>query len=283
VARLQKHSLDHPTETRTFGLGRLDLVDLNDTAVGRTNYAPGWKWSKDVKPIVGTEWCEIHHMGYTVSGRLHTQMADGSMIEFGPGDVFEIPPIHDAWVVGDEPWISIDWSGRRFYGKAADSMAAPILATILFTDIVGSTQLAARLGDSGWRDTLAEYHAMLRRLLERNHGREIQTTGDGLLAIFDSPARGVRCALEMAHGSTALGLEQRAGLHTGEVELAGDDVRGIAVHLAARVAASGSAGEVLISGTTNALLFGSSLRTTSRGNHDLKGIDQPVELFAVDA
>jgi class 3 adenylate cyclase len=281
VTRLQKHSLDHPTETRNFGLGRLDLVDLNDIAIGRTNYAPGWKWSHDVKPIVGTEWCESHHMGYTVSGRLHSEMADGSMIEVGPGDVFEIPPVHDAWVVGDEPWVSIDWAGRRFYGKAADAMAAPILATILFTDVVGSTQLAARLGDHVWREKLAEYHAMLRQLLERHRGREIQTTGDGLLAMFDSPARAVHFGLDSAAAAPTLDLEQRAGMHTGEVELAGDDVRGVAVHLAARVAAAADAGEVLVSATTNALLFGSGIKTVSRGSHSLKGIDQPVELFAV--
>jgi class 3 adenylate cyclase len=281
VARLQKRNLDQPTETRTFGLGRLDLVDLGDTAVGRTNYAPGWRWSQDVKPIVGTEYCEIHHVGYTVSGRLHTQMTDGSMIEFGPGDVFEIPPGHDAWVVGDEPWISIDWSGRRFYGKAADALGAPILATILLTDIVGSTELATRMGDSAWRDRLAEYHAMLRRLLELHHGREIQTTGDGLLAIFDSPARAVRCALESAASARGLGLEQRAGLHTGEIELAGDDVRGVNVHLAARVAAAAGPNEVFVSPVTNTLLFGSGISGTSRGGHSLKGIEGDVELFAV--
>jgi class 3 adenylate cyclase len=282
VSRLQKRNLDQPNETRTFGLGRLDLVDLGDTVVGRTHYAPGWRWSQDVKPIVGTDWCEIHHVGYTVSGRLHTEMADGSMIEIGPGDVFILPPNHDAWVLGDEPWVSIDWSGRRFYGKAADAMAAPVLATMLFTDIVGSTQLAAQLGDSTWRDRLAEYHSMLRRFLELHHGREVQTTGDGLLAIFDSPARAVRCALDSAAAAPSLRLEQRAGLHTGEIELAGDDVRGLAVHLAARVAGAAAAGEVLVSSTTNALLIGSGLTTTSRGTHELKGIDGQVELFAVE-
>jgi class 3 adenylate cyclase len=281
VARLRKRNLSQPTDSRTFGRGRLDLVDMGDIAVGRTNYAPGWRWSQDVKPIVGTEACEMHHIGYVVSGRLHTEMADGSSIEIGPGDVFELPPGHDAWVIGDEPWVSIDWSGRRFYGLAPASAATAVLTTIMFTDIVGSTELAARLGDNEWRERLAEYHALVRTSLERHHGREIQTTGDGILATFDAPARGVQCALELARTTPELGLEQRAGLHTGEIELHGEDVRGVAVHLAARVAAAASAGEVLVSSTTNALLMGSGLNTVSRGNHSLKGIEQPVELFSV--
>jgi class 3 adenylate cyclase len=208
-------------------------------------------------------------------------MVDGSSIEIGPGDVFELPPGHDAWVVGDEPWVSIDWSGRRFYGKPADALATPVLATIMFTDIVGSTELAAKLGDNAWRERLAEYHGLVRRSLERHHGREIQTTGDGILATFDGPARGVHCALELAAASPELGLDQRAGLHTGEIEMHGDDVRGVAVHLAARVAAAAGAGEVLVSAVTNALLFGSGINSVSRGSHSLKGIEQPVELFAV--
>jgi len=249
--------------------------------VGRTNYAPGWRWSKDVKPIVGTEWCEVHHLGYTIGGRLHTEMADGSMIEIGPGDAFEIPPIHDAWVVGAEPWVSIDWSGRRFYGKSAEALAAPVLSTVLFTDIVGSTVLAAQLGDHQWLNRLAEYHALVRSTLERYRGREIQTTGDGVLATFDAPARAVNCALDLARATPELGFQQRAGLHTGEIEFHGDDVRGVNVHVAARVAAAAGPGEVFVSATTNALLIGSGVHTESRGRHALKGIDEPVELFVV--
>jgi class 3 adenylate cyclase len=203
------------------------------------------------------------------------------MLDVEAGDVFEFPAGHDSWVLGDEPWVSIDWTGRRFFGKALDDGADRVLATILFTDLVGSTERLREMGDQTWRAVLAEYHAMVRRCIERHRGREIQTTGDGMLATFDSPARGVRCALETAEGSRAMGLEQRAGLHTGEVQFAGDDVRGIAVHLAARVAAEAGAEQVFVSATTNALLFGSGLNTVSRGTHSLKGIEQPVELFAV--
>lgn len=264
-----------------MGRGRLEVVEMGDAAFGRIVYQPGWRWTVDVRPIAGTELCEIHHMGYVIAGRLRIEMRDGSVLETEAGDVFECPPGHDAWVVGDEPWISIDWTGRRHYGRTRDAAAERKLVTILFTDLVESTQLAARLGDAGWRDLMGDYLTTVGRALERHHGRQIQMTGDGVLASFESPAHAVHCALDLAASATELGLRQRAGLHTGEVDFAGDDVRGIAVHLAARVAAAAGAGEVLVSATTNGLLFGSGFNSVSRGSHELKGIDQPVELFAV--
>jgi class 3 adenylate cyclase len=130
---------------------------------------------------------------------------------------------------------------------------------------------------------LASYHGVATRSIERFRGREVATTGDGVLALFDSPARAVRCATETATAAHDLGIEQRAGIHTGEVDQVGGDVRGIAVHLAARVAVAAGAGEVLISATTNVLLTGSGITTSSRGAQALKGINQPVELFAVEA
>jgi class 3 adenylate cyclase len=282
VAQVRKKSLDRPDEVRGVGRGRLELVELGDSAFGRITFEPGWRWSEDVKPIVRTEMCEVHHVGYVLSGMLRTEFSDGSMLDVAAGDVFELPPGHDAWVVGDQPWVSIDWTGRRFFGQTPDATGERVLATIMFTDIVGSTQLAAQLGDHAWRGRLAEYNAAVRRSLERYRGREVHTTGDGVLATFDSPARGVQCALELAAAAPGLGLEQRAGLHTGEIERAGDDIRGIAVHYAARVAAAAGPGEVLVSATTNALIFGSGLATSSRGTHELKGIEGAVELFAVE-
>ena len=264
-----------------MGRGQLEVVDLGDSALGRIRYQPGWRWTEDVQPIVGTPLCQVHHIGIVVSGLLRVEMADGTSMELGPDDVFEIPPNHDAWVVGDEPWVSIDSAGRRYFGRSPGVTADRILATILFTDLVSSTELVARLGDLAWRDRLADYHDLVRRKLERFGGREIASTGDGVLALFDSPARAVRCATDLARATEDLGLVQRAGLHTGEVEQAGTEVRGVAVHLAARVAASAGPGEVFLSSTTNQLLTGSGLTTVSRGSHALKGIDEPVELFAV--
>jgi len=283
VSKLQKRSLSNPDEVRSVGRGKLELVEIGDTAIGRIQYDPGWRWTEDVRPIVGGELCEVRHVGVCLSGRLHIEMADGSTMEIGSFDAYEVPPAHDAWVVGDEPWISIDSQGRRYFAKLDEAADRRTLATILLTDIVSSTELVAQLGDFVWRDRLAQYHSFAQRTLERFRGREIGTTGDGILALFDSPARAVRCALTLAEGAPGVGVEQRAGLHTGDVDLAGDDIRGIAVHTAARVAAAAGAGEVLVSATTNALLTGSGLDTSSRGVQSLKGIQTPVELFAVSA
>jgi class 3 adenylate cyclase len=155
-----------------------------------------------------------------------------------------------------------------------------VLATVLFTDIVGSTERAAELADAAWADVLVAHHARVRDQLARYAGREIATTGDGFLAIFDGPARGVRCALAMTDALRPLGLEIRAGLHTGEIELAGDDIRGLAVHIGARIAALAGAGEVLVSRTVRDLVVGSGLTFQDRGAHVLKGVPDEWQLFA---
>ena len=157
-----------------------------------------------------------------------------------------------------------------------------VLATVLFTDIVGSTERAAALGDAGWRDLLDRHHEIVRRELKRFRGREISTTGDGFLATFDGPARAVRCAGAVAQAVLRLGVEVRAGLHTGEVEYVGENIAGIAVHTAARVAALAGPGEVLVSSTVKDLVAGSGLRFAERGPHALKGIPDEWRLFAVE-
>lgn len=155
-----------------------------------------------------------------------------------------------------------------------------ILATVLVTDIVGSTERAVELGDRRWRELLDSHHARVRLELERFRGREIDTAGDGFLATFDGPARAIRCA-EAVRGSVGeLGLEVRAGLHTGEVELAGDNVRGIAVHTAARIAGLAESGEVLASSTVKDLVAGSGIEFEDRGTHALKGVPGEWRLFA---
>jgi pimeloyl-ACP methyl ester carboxylesterase/class 3 adenylate cyclase len=158
-----------------------------------------------------------------------------------------------------------------------------ILATILFTDIVGSTALAARLGDREWRELLERHHALVRRQLERFRGQEIDTAGDGFVASFDGPARGIRCAAAIAESVSALGLSIRAGLHTGEAELVDGKLAGIAVHIAARIAGLAEADEVLVSNTVKDLVIGSRMTFASRGAHELKGVPGEWSLFAVDA
>ena len=158
-----------------------------------------------------------------------------------------------------------------------------VLATVLFTDIVGSTERAAALGDHAWRSLLDAHHEVARRELERHRGREVEFVGDGLLATFDGPARAIRCACAIAEGVRALGVEIRAGLHTGEIELAGRAVRGIAVHIGARVAAEAGPGEVVVSSTVKDLVAGSGIRFVDLGMRALKGVPDDWRLFRVDS
>ena len=154
-----------------------------------------------------------------------------------------------------------------------------LLATVLFTDIVGSTERARAVGDQRWRELLDRHDQAARRLVERHGGRLIKSTGDGILAVFDSPGRGIRCALALRAELREVGIEIRAGLHTGEVDLH-DDVGGIAVHLAARIMAAAGPGEVLVSRTVQDLVAGSDITLEDRGTHTLKGLDHQWHLFA---
>jgi pimeloyl-ACP methyl ester carboxylesterase len=156
-----------------------------------------------------------------------------------------------------------------------------VLATVLFTDLVGSTERARELGDSRWRDLLDRHHTLIRADLDRFRGVEIDTAGDGFFATFDGPARGIRCARSIVENLRTVGLDVRAGLHTGEVELAGDAVRGIAVHTGARVASYAGAGEVLVSQTVKDLVAGSGIEFEDRGTRELKGIPGEWRLYAV--
>jgi class 3 adenylate cyclase len=158
-----------------------------------------------------------------------------------------------------------------------------VLATILFTDIVGSTEVAARLGDRGWRDLLERHNAVVRRQLERFRGQEIDTAGDGFLASFDGPARAIRCARAIAESVTALGLTIRAGIHTGESELSEGKLAGIAVHIASRIADLAGPGEVLVSSTVKDLVVGSRIEFEDRGSRTLKGIPGEWRLLAVES
>ena len=157
-----------------------------------------------------------------------------------------------------------------------------MLATVLFTDIVGATERAAKLGDRQWRDLLESHHTLVRRELTRFRGREIDTAGDGFLAAFDGPARAARCACAITEGVRSLGIDVRAGLHTGECEVMGDKLGGIAVHIGARVAALADAGEVLVSSTVKDLVAGSGLTFQDRGTQLLKGVPGEWRLFAVE-
>jgi len=158
-----------------------------------------------------------------------------------------------------------------------------VLATILSTDIVGSTELVAKLGDRAWRELLERHHALVRGELKRYQGREIDTAGDGFFAAFDGPARAIRCAATVVHLAVGLGLQLRAGVHTGECEVLEDKLTGIAVHTAARVAAGAAPAEVLVSGTVRDLVAGSGIALVDRGERSFKGLPEPLRVFAVES
>ena len=185
---------------------------------------------------------------------------------------------HVPWIDSDQVVDEVEefLTGVR-HGPEPDR----VLATMLFTDIVGSTERAIELGDRRWRDLLGRHHDLVRRELERFHGREVDTAGDGFLATFEGPARAIRCARTILENARGLDIEIRAGLHTGEVELAGPDLRGIAVHIGARVAALASPGEVLVSSTVKDLVAGSGIQFKDRGTHSLKGVPDEWRLWAV--
>lgn len=283
MVRLLRKRLDAPDEVRSFPNGRVEIFEIGDNIVGRTVYEPGWRWSVDVKSIAGTDLCMYHHLGYCLSGVLHVVLEDGTSLQIGPEEAFEIPPGHDGWVIGDAPWITVDFAGMRSFARPMVGSGERILSTILFTDIVDSTAMAVRLGDAAWRELLSRHNERGRFELDRFRGREIDTTGDGFLALFDSSERAVRAAAGICVAARDLGIQVRAGVHTGEVELVPGNVRGVAVHMAARVMALAGPSEVLISGTTHDLLAGSSLVFDDRGLHELKGITGSRQIFALAA
>jgi len=277
--RLQRRRFSDATEVRRFPHGHVDVVEMDDHVVGRMVYEPGWRWSTSVKAIAGTESCQYHHVGYTVSGLLRVQMSDGTELEIGTGELFEIPPGHDAWVVGDEPWVSVDFEAMRTYGRNLESEADRTLASIVMTDIVDSTRLASEHGARAWRDLVADHNRKASSAIDRHRGRLVKTTGDGVLAAFDGAERAVRAALSIRGVASVLGLQIRAGVHSGEVQVTADDVRGIAVHTAARIMGAAEPGEVLVSATVMDLVDGSDLVFEDAGLHELKGLKGRRQLF----
>jgi class 3 adenylate cyclase len=281
VARLQRKNFGAPERTRDLGRGRMEVVDLDETAVGRMTLQPGWRWSIDVAPKMGTTSCQVRHLGAALSGHLHVVVEDGSEMDIRSGDVYEIPPGHDGWVIGDVPWVAVEYASARVFGAPDDETGVRSLGTILMTDIVGSTATLERVGDAKWHSMLLAHNERLRAQIERFGGREMRTTGDGFQVLFTGAARGVRCAAAMIDAISDLDIRIRAGLHTGEVEVAAGNLHGIAVHAAARVSALAGPSEVLISAVTRDLVDGSGLTFEERGVHELKGLSGARPVFAL--
>ena len=278
MARLQAKSLEQPDEVRPTPFGRIDIYNLDDLVIGRMVFEPGWHWLEHVQPIAGTSLCQYHHVGICIAGRLGNRLEDGTTIEIGPGMVFDIPPGHDGWVIGEEPFVAYDVAGVRSFARI-DEKTQRVLGAILFTDIVDSTALAVSMGPSRWRELVGEHNERIQFELDRFRGRLVKTTGDGVLALFDGSERAVRAAAAICLAAKSLGLSLRAGVHTGEVEIAAGDVRGLAVHVAARVMALAGPGEVYVSAPTRELVADSGLAFVDVGIHELKGVSGARQLF----
>src|SRR3954470_6590230 len=281
--QLRTKNLDAPDEVRQLGRGRGAFVDLgNGLAIGRAVLEPGWRWSIDLKPVVGTPSCQVHHLQLVLAGRLGIRLDTGEEQVFGPNEIVDLPPGHDAWVDGDEPLVVVDMSGNSVdFGLPAPRSRSVL--TMLMTDIVDSTPTAARMGDAAWKQRLGDHNRIVRRQLERFGGREIDTTGDGFLASFVSAEAALRCALSIRDAVAAAGLQVRAGVHTGEVDLVEDgQLRGIAVHETARIMSAAPGGSVYSSGLPRALAGTGRVAFTSTGTHELKGFEEPMELFRVE-
>jgi class 3 adenylate cyclase len=192
----------------------------------------------------------------------------------------ELPGVDHLFFVGDTAPV-LDAIEEFLTGQVPAHDTDRVLATVLLTDIVGSTERAASLGDRRWQELLSTHDALVRAEIERFRGRPVKSTGDGIMATFDGPGRAIRCATAIRESVRSLGIEVRAGLHTGEIELHGDDIGGIAVHIAQRVSCLAGSGEVLVSRTVTDLVAGSGIEFADRGEHELKGVPGMWRLFAV--
>jgi class 3 adenylate cyclase len=280
VADALSKNLGSPDEVIEFPKLTARLVQIGDVTVGHLISEPGWRWSEHVRPVVGGDWCQARHVGVILSGRLGVRLSDGTELEFGPEEVFDVPPGHDGYTVGDEPCVQIEWAGLRAFSGFPTGIHSRVLATLLFTDLVDSTEVAARLGDGRWRELLSAHFEAARAELDRFGGREVKTTGDGMLATFDGPARALHCAAAIRRAASREGLRLRAGVHVGEVELVGEDVRGKTVHEASRILDAAGQGEILVSDLTRALAAAAGISFEDRGTHELKGLDGEWRLYA---
>jgi class 3 adenylate cyclase len=202
------------------------------------------------------------------------------LAEHIPGARFvEVPGVDSFMWAGDQEAI-VDEIEEFLTGVRPQPLHDRVLATVLFTDIVASTERAAEVGDRRWRTLLDAHNTTVRGHIQRARGRVVDTKGDGFLATFDGPARAILCARDIARDVQRLGIEVRVGLHTGEIELVGEDIAGIAVHIAARIMSLAGPGEVLVSSTVKDLVVGSDLRFTDRGSHELKGVPGEWRLFS---
>jgi len=231
----------------------------------------------DILPSVRVPTLVIHCTADTLIGVEHGRF----LAEHIPGArLVELPGDDHLFFIHEQIGEVIE---EFLTGSSGEAEGRRVLATLLFTDIVGSTQLVEQLGDQRWLDLLDLHHRTVRREFARFRGNEVKSLGDGFLATFDGPARAVRCARSIIEAVGPLDLQVRSGLHTGEIEIVENDVQGIAVHVASRISALAGPGEVLVSRTVRDLVAGSGLRFVERGRHSLKGVQEPMDIYAASS
>jgi len=283
MSRIEVRDLGDPEAVIDQTLGVSHQVRLAGTVVTKHVLQPGWSWEEHARPEAGTSSCELYHRGVVLSGRMGVRTDDGEVAIITPDQVFDLPAGHVTWTDGDEELVMVDWAGGAGFDVQPGERLR-VIATIMFTDIVNSTVLAREAGDTAWKRTIAMHDDVVRSVLVGSGGREIETAGDSFLVLFDGAERAIRCGLALVSALAAIRIPIRVGVHSGDVLTSGDDVRGLAVHAAARVMAEAGAGEVLVSGTTRDLADGATgLHFESRGRHRLKGLDREHELFVASS
>jgi class 3 adenylate cyclase/pimeloyl-ACP methyl ester carboxylesterase len=294
--------IDRTTEAAETTMGRGQMLDLFAPSLAaderlrrawsryeRLATSPGMAiaalrlvYGSDVRtvlPAIRVPTLVVHRAGARVIQAAHGRY----LAEHIPGARYvELPGVDNFIWAGDQD-ATLDEIQHFITGARPAPTPTRVLATLLFTDIVDSTKVAAEMGDRKWRRLLAEHHKLIRGQLDRFDGHHVQTIGDGVVATFDGPARAVRCAAAIRDGVGQLGLVLRAGLHTGEIELQADDIAGLAVHIGARIAALSGAGEILVSSTVKDLVVGSGLEFDDRGTRELKGVPGEWRVFALRA
>jgi class 3 adenylate cyclase len=279
MTSVEVRDLGKPEAVVSYPLGTSSQVRLAQTVITRHVLQPGWSWEEHAKPLVGTASCELYHRGVVLSGRMGIRTDEGEELIVEPNEVFDLPPGHVTWVEGDEELVMVDWAGGAGF-DTQPGRETRVSATILFTDIVESTARASEAGDTSWKRTVAMHDDVVRSVLAGFDGREVETAGDSFLVVFDSAEGAIRCGLALVKALAAIELPIRVGIHSGEVVMSADHVRGLAVHAAARIVARAEAGEVLVSGTARELAEGATgLTFESRGRHRLKGLEREHELF----
>lgn len=282
ISGIEIGDLSRPEAMVSYPLGETHQVRLAGTVISRIVLQSGWNWLEHAQPMVGTPSCGLYHWGVVLTGRLGIRTDAGEELVIGPDHVFDIAPGHVIWVEGGDELVMLDWAGGAGFGVVPGSSGLRVIRTILFTDIVDSTGRAQRRGDVAWKRTINMHDDVVRSVLTSFGGEEMGTAGDSFLALFESAERAIRCALALVEALAAIGISIRAGIHTGEVIVANEQVHGVAVHVAARIVGQAGPGEMLVSRVTRELADdGRELAFETRGNHRLKGVEHDHELFAV--